>query len=163
MVHPFALMLALGLAAMPASAEPERSEPSPCGCARSKACWSAVLEAYAIRSGQSRGEVDGALPNRFFAGTETVALDKPDRQGNFLTVTCGPRRAPCAEKRGELQSRLIFSSLLSSLPLNREEGALYHPRTWALTSEGETVINALRRCRPGILGELALIIMGGER
>lgn len=113
-----------------------------------------------IRSGQSRAEVDGALPNRFFSRTETFALERPDRQGNFLSVTCGPARAACAEKRSELQRRLIFSSLLSSLPLGREEGALYHPRTWALTEEGETVISDLRRCRPELLDELALIVLG---
>lgn len=156
------VVLMLGLSARLAMAQPQRVELGPCDCARSKVCWSAVLEAFTIRSGQSRAEVDGALPGRFFPSTETFALEKPDRQGNFLSVTCGPGRTPCGERRSELQRRLIFASLLSSLPLSRPEGALYHPRSWTLTDEGETEIARLRRCKPEMLDELAGILMGGK-
>ena len=156
----WAAALLLGLAVKVSAGETGNVKFGPCDCANNKTCWSTVLEAFSLRSRQSRGEVDGALPNRFFAGTETYALEKPDRYGNFLTVMCGPGRAACADKRGELQRRLIYASFLSSLPFGGGEGVYYHPQTWAITTEGETTVSQLRKCRPELLDELALIVVG---
>lgn len=127
---------------------------SPCECVKRKMCWAAVLAAYKMNTRTARNEVEGALPNRFFVDSEAVALERPDAEGNFLLVRCGADHAVCGDKRDELQRRLIFTSFLSALPVDRSEGILFEPRTWALTENGERIVAKVRHCNSSLLGQL---------
>ncbi|MDE2492237.1 MAG: hypothetical protein KGM24_15420 [Elusimicrobia bacterium] len=152
-----AALLALMAAAPAARAAAPKAPGSPsaaaCACERSERCWKLVETVYPKIVEAELKEVDGAMPDRFFRGATTFALRRPDRRGHFLKVSCP--RTSCVGKRDELQQRLIYTSLLSSLPLNAPKGTLYDPMTWRLTDAGRETISAARRCRTGLIAWLA--------
>jgi hypothetical protein len=159
-VYPLLLIAALASPSVAAKTPKAPKARTPCECSASRMCWSLVIEGFDLRFKQALREVEAAQPGRFFPKSQPFALEKPDAQGNFLTMAggCGP--SGCEEQRDELQKRVVFSSLLSVLPPARPAGALYHPGTWELTAKGDAVVAELRRCRPGVLGELTEVVMG---
>ena len=118
------------------------------------------MTVYRKKIGLSEEEVEKAMPNRFFPRTLTFALRRPTEDGHFLSVECGSGRVPCTDKREELERRLIMSGLLASLPLDLPEGALFDPATWKISERGEKTFAEVKRCRKGLIPELAAVVLG---
>jgi len=130
-----------------------------CDCLTDRRCRGLAMSAYLENVDTALREVDGALPNRFFPESDASALGKPDAQGDFLRVTCGPKRAECTDKRDELEKRLIYTSFFSVLPVDQRKGLNFDPMTWAITDTGQKLMKEARRCRPAILGELGRALL----
>ena len=151
------LILAIGSWAgeVPPPASAAHPVTSACACVSNKVCWNLMMTAYAMNLKGALTEVEAALPNRFAPGTEFSVLRKPDKEGHFLSATCGPRRAVCTGPRDVLEKNLVLSRFLASLPLGAPEGVLFDPTRWTITDQGESTIAESRRCKPDLLRLLA--------
>lgn len=134
-----------------------------CACVSSPICWKLVEAAYAINIDGALTEVEGSLPNRFMPGTEFSALRRTDKDGHFLSATCGPKKQACTEKRDALEKNLVFSRFLASLPLGQSNGELFDSQRWTLTDEGLKTIDEARRCKPNLLRLLADVVQKHNR
>jgi hypothetical protein len=132
---------------------------SVCECVTNKICWGVVQKAFAMNAAVKKTEVEGALPGRFFLGTQTATLAHADKHGHFLRVTCGDAHVPCPSFRDLLEARLAVSTLVQSVSRVPED-TLFSPTTWALTGAGEAVQQEAKRCRPGIWSELVPVLVG---
>jgi hypothetical protein len=129
-------------------------------CVSSPKCWKVLKEGFQKISGTFQGEIEGAMPNRFFPQTEIWVLERPDSSGNFLKVYCGPLRQLCADKRDELQWRLMVASFLKAAPGKMDANDLYDPITWKPTALGSQIFAQARRARPTLTAELAALLGG---
>jgi hypothetical protein len=157
------ILAARGAAAAPAAPAAEGPPPrmSVCECVTNRICWGVAKTAFALIVSTKKREVEGALPGRFFPGTQTATLHRPDKNGHFLRVTRGSDRVSFESARDLLEQRLAFSSLVQSVS-PEPESALFSPTTWALTGAGDAAQQEAKRCRPGLWSELAPTLTSGS-
>ena len=134
---------------------------TPCECVKdARRCWPLAKQAFAIHVSLKMTEIEGALPGRFIPGAQAWALEKPEKDGHFLRVTCGDK-VPCGSVRDLLERRLAESALVQSVSRLPEQ-KLFEPKTWELSAKGKAVVEDAKRCRPGLWTELAPILNGGS-
>lgn len=129
-----------------------------CQCLKDKFCWSLVLTGFSEILNMRFSEIEAALPNRFFPNSLASTLSAMDANGDFLRVTCGPSRAPCDGNRDELEKRVIYSAFFEALPERSKARPTFDRETWAITDDGEDVMKKAKKCRPGLMGELMVVL-----
>jgi len=151
---PYSVLISIIISITGTAVHSESQGTNPCECAASKICWTLLLSSYRNNTISARTEIEEAPKNRFFPDSDASALLKSDAHGNFLSVRCGPKRTVCNAERDELQKRVIYTSFLAALPRKGSTDALFNPKNWAVTGEGENLIAKTRECKPDLFLEL---------
>lgn len=134
-----------------------------CRCAKQSFCWSLMMSAYRRTVKLELDEIEAAFPNRFFPDSMASALGKPDAEGNFVSVRCGADRQPCDDKRDELEKRVMLSSFLAVAGSDKkQDGELFDPETWEIRGSGQALMSKAKKCRPGLMRELADEVLHGK-
>ena len=155
-------LLALSLFAAPAAAA--RRAPLPvtdiCACSMKARCWNVVMHGFDEIVRLSLKEVESALPGRFYLNAASSALRNQDAEGHFLELICRGGSGGCADKRDELERRMLAGSLLLALPHGLREDKLRNPKTWELTEKGDKIMKELKACRPTVWLDIGVRIPG---
>lgn len=121
--------------------------------ARKHECWGFVERSFGKLLSARLLEVEGALPDQFFPGQETMTLSKRgvDPEGHFLEVHCVRRsraRIPCPAERAALEERITLATLLDTFPKPRQP--YVDPQKWTLTQAGQGAMVKLRVAYPDL-------------
>lgn len=132
-------------------------------CLAKKAdCWGFVERSYGKLLSARLLEVEGALPDQFFPGQETMTMGKRgvDSQGHFLEVHCVRRskaRVPCPSERDALEERITIATLLDTFP--KPKRPYVDPQKWTLTQAGHGAMAKLRVAYPDLSSRLDRLVL----
>lgn len=130
--------------------------------AKSRDCWGFVERSFGKLLKARLLEVEGALPDQFFPGQETMTMGKRgvDPQGHFLEVHCIRRskaRVPCPAERDALEERITLATLLDTFP--KPKRPYVDPQKWTLTQAGHGAMAKLRVAYPDLSTRLARLVV----
>ena len=132
------------------------------GCRRNpERLWSFVAKAFGQVFAAHLHEIEGAMPGRFIPGADVTARRRLDEDGHFTVILCrgAAGAAPCPERRGPFEGRVIEASLLRSLPGERSHEDLYDPESWEVTALGRETLDEAKRCWPDLKARTAALVL----